>query len=264
MEIEPINFAAEILSGNISGEVLGFLVTAALLDSINPCVFGVLIFLLAFMTRVFKTRNKMLLGGLLYTSVVYATYFGIGYGLKEIVSLSDVISTGFYWFAAIVALVAGLLEIKDYFWYGKGFSLQMIPGASKRLKMFTTKLEVLNRTHPRWSLLFIGFLGVFVVLVELPCTGAPYLAVIALIEAKSSVYGVPLLLLYNFIFILPLFAIIGVAYFGKGSGMEVWRQKHRGSMRLAVGLFLIAIGIYMIDYLIQFEILGSIFGLFGG
>ena len=59
--------------------------------------------------------------------------------------------------------------------------------------------------------------------------------------------GVPLLLLYNLIFILPLFVIIGLVYFGKSSKvLEEWRLKHRGTMRLAVGLFLIALGIYMI------------------
>ena len=33
---------------------LGIIIAAALADSINPCVFGVLIFLLAYMTSVFK------------------------------------------------------------------------------------------------------------------------------------------------------------------------------------------------------------------
>lgn len=248
-----------VLDG-VSAETISILVGAALLDSINPCVFGVLIFLLAFMTRVFKTRNKMLLGGLLYTSVVYATYLVIGLGIVKI-AVNANISTAFYWVAAIVALIAGLLEIKDYFWYGKGFSLQMLPGASARLKMFTNKVETLNATHPRWSLLFVALLGVFVVLVELPCTGAPYFAVLALIAEGSSAAAIPLLLLYNFIFILPLFVIIGIAYFGKGSGLEEWRKKHRGTMRLLVGVFLIAVGLYMIDSLDGFK---TIAGFFGG
>ena len=226
-------------------DTLGILIGAALLDSINPCVFGVLIFLLMFMTRVFKTRNKMLFGGLLYTSVVYLSYFLIGFFLIEI-TVSAGISSAVYWIAAVVALLAGLLEIKDFFWYGKGFSLQMLPGASHRIKMYTDKLEVMNEKHPRWSLIFIGLLGVFVVLVELPCTGAPYFAVLALVAEGSYSLAVPLLLLYNFVFILPLFFIIGIAYFGKGAKMEEWRKKHRGLMRLLVGLFLIALGTYMI------------------
>jgi len=229
-----------------NGLTIPILIGAALLDSINPCVFGVLIFLIAFMTKIFKSQTKMLLGGLFYTAVVYLTYFLIGVGfLKFTVSFG--FSTIVYWIAAIIAISAGLLEIKDFFWYGKGPSLQIIPGAVKRIKIYTKKIESLHKRDGITTYIAAGLLGVFVVLVELPCTGAPYLAVLAIIGAGNYTQGIPLLLLYNFIFILPLFFIIGVAYFGKSSKiLEKWRQKHRGLMRLAVGLFLVILGAYMI------------------
>src|SRR3989344_3548036 len=108
---------------------IGLVLGAALVDSVNPCVFGVLIFLLAFMTRVFQKPSRMLIGGLFYTLVIYLTYLGLGFGiLKAAVSVD--IATAFYWIAASIAIIAGVLEIKDYFWYGKGFSLEMIPGAA--------------------------------------------------------------------------------------------------------------------------------------
>ena len=143
------------------------IVTAALLDSINPCVFGVLIFLIAFMTRVFKSPNKMLIFGLLYTSVVYLTYLLLGFGILKI-SVDAGLSSIFYWIAALVAIFAGLLEIKDFFWYGKGFSLQMIPGASQRIKMYTHKIENMEKKSPLMLMMTTALLGVFVVLVELP------------------------------------------------------------------------------------------------
>jgi len=228
------------------GLTLPIIIGAALLDSINPCVFGVLIFLCAFMTKVFKSPKRMLLGGLFYTTVVYISYFLIGLGfLKFTVSFG--FSVAVYWIAAIIAIVAGLIEIKDYFWYGKGFSLQMIPGGAKRIKKYTKYIAKVNKKNPSLSFLIAGLLGVFVVLVELPCTGAPYLAILAILSTGNIAQGIPLLLLYNFIFILPLFVIIGVAYFGKSSkALETWRKKHRGFMRLSVGLFLVALGGYMI------------------
>jgi cytochrome c biogenesis protein CcdA len=225
---------------------LPIIIGAALLDSINPCVFGVLIFLIAFMTKMFKSPGRMLLGGLFYTAVVYVTYFLIGLGfLKFTVSFG--FSAAVYWVAAVIAIGAGLLEIKDFFWYGRGFSLQIIPGAAERIKMITKKISKLQKKHSSMIFLVAAALGVFVVLVELPCTGAPYLAVLAIIGQGNYSQGIPLLLLYNLIFILPLFVIIGVAYFGKSSNaLEDWRKKHRGVMRLAVGLFLVALGAYMI------------------
>ena len=99
---------------------LGVVIGAALLDSINPCVLGVLIFLIAFMRKVFKSRWKMLIGGLFYSLVVYVTYLAIGFGLLQ-VAVNITVSNIFYGTAAVVAILAGLLEIKDYFWYGKGF-----------------------------------------------------------------------------------------------------------------------------------------------
>jgi cytochrome c biogenesis protein CcdA len=231
---------------------LGIIIGAALADSINPCVFGVLIFLIAFMQKVFKTRNRMLVGGLFYTAVVYATYLLIGFGLLKLLqdALPIGVSNAVYWVAAILAILAGLLEMKDFFAYGRGLTLQMIPGAAERLKGYTRKIETLYERHPKWSYLFVGLLGVFVVLVELPCTGAPYFAVINLLNQGDLAKGVPLLLLYNFIFIIPLFVIIGLSYFGGTDKIKAWKDKNKGAMRLGMGIVLIALGVYMIATLL--------------
>lgn len=228
---------------------IGLILGAALVDSINPCVIGVLIFLLTFMTRVFKNRTQMLLGGLFYSFVVYITYLALGFGIIRI-AVSIGFSTAFYWIAAAIAIIAGMLEIKDYFWYGMGFTLQMMPGGAERLKYYTSKIEEFESQHPKAALLLIAALGVFVVLVELPCTGAPYFAILALLAQGSYAEAIPLLLLYNFVFVLPLLVVIFVAYFGTASEkIEAWRQRHRELMRLVMGLFLIALGAYMIYFI---------------
>ena len=225
---------------------IGLLVGAALADSVNPCVLGVLIFLLLFLTRTFKSRNKMLICGLFYSVVVYATYLLLGFGILHIAALTG-LSRGFYWLAASVAIIAGLLEIKDYFWYGRGFTLQMIPGAGDRLKRYTAKIEQLSNAHFGWTILVILFIGVFVVLVELPCTGAPYFAILALLAQGAYSEAIPLLLLYNFVFIIPLLVVLGLAYIGQAEKLERWRMQHRGLMRLVICIFLIGLGLYMIE-----------------
>ncbi|MEK6941096.1 MAG: hypothetical protein AABW49_04330 [Nanoarchaeota archaeon] len=233
----------------IENLTLGVLIIAALADSINPCVFGVLIFLIAFMFKVYNKPHKMLIGGLFYTLVVYVTYLLIGLGLIKF-TVSFGFTKGFYWFAAIIAILAGLSEIKDYFWYGRWFSLQMLPGGARKVKEYTNKIAKIQKHHPTFSIFLTAALGIFVVLVELPCTGAPYLAVIALISQGAYAKAVPLLVLYNIIFILPLLVIIGLAYYSKTSKMlEEWRKEHKGLMRLFIGLFLITLGIYMLYYI---------------
>lgn len=226
---------------------LGIITVAAAADSINPCVFGVLIFLMAYMGKVFKSKHRMLLAGMLYILSVYLTYFLIGLGILSATSKFSVIAPYFYWFAAIIAILAGLFEIKDYFWYGKGFSLQMIPGANKKLRSYVAEMEHLEVKHPFLSLAIAFALGIFVVLVELPCTGAPYLAIIGLLSAGNLADGIPLLLYYNLVFIAPLFVLVALMYGGRSSkSLEKWRKEHRGVMRLGVGLFLVALGAYMI------------------
>ena len=225
---------------------LGIVIAAALADSINPCVFGVLIFLLAYMTAVFKTKIKMLVAGLIYITTVYITYFLIGIGIFTLAYTAG-FAKPFYWFAATVAIAAGLFEIKDYFWYGKGLSLQMIPGAAERIKRYSNAMQKMEIKHPSLGLVIAGLLGIFVVFVELPCTGAPYLAILGLLTKGAYSAGIPLLLLYNLVFILPLFVIVGLVYFGYTSkALEKWRKEHRGLMRLGIGLFLLALGAYMI------------------
>ena len=198
------------------------------------------------MTTVFKNKVKMLIAGLIYVTSVYITYFLIGMGIFTLAYTAG-IAKPFYWFAASVAIIAGLFEIKDYFWYGKGFSLQMIPGAAERIKKYSKAMQRMETKHPLLGLAIAGLLGIFVVFVELPCTGAPYLAILGLLSAEDYSSGIPLLLLYNLVFILPLFVIIGLVYFGHTSKtLEKWRKGHRGIMRLGIGLFLLALGAYMI------------------
>lgn len=225
---------------------LGIVIVAALADSINPCVFGVLIFLLAYMTRVFKNKARMLLAGFIYITTVYMAYLLLGLGILTLAYTAG-LAMPFYWFAAILALLAGLVEVKDYFWYGRWFSLELLPGGAKRVKRYARMMEKMETRHPLLSMAVAVFLGFFVVLVELPCTGAPYLAILGMLSKGQYSQGLPLLLLYNLIFILPLFVIIGFVYFGQTSEtLERWRKEHRGLMRLGIGLFLLALGGYMI------------------
>ena len=225
---------------------LGIIIAAALADSINPCVFGVLIFLLAYMVRVFKNKRRMLLAASIYITAVYTTYFLLGMGIFTLAYTAG-LAKPFYKFAAIIAIAAGIFEVKDFFWYGRGFSLQMIPGGAERIKKYSAVLENMESKHPSLSLLVALLLGVFVVFVELPCTGAPYLAILGMLSAGQYAAGIPPLLLYNLIFILPLFIIVGLVYFGQTSKkLEKWRKQNRGLMRLVIGMFLIGLGAYMI------------------
>lgn len=219
--------------------IIGF----ALLDSINPCVIGVLLVMLSVLLKT-GDRSKVLKNGLAYTAGVYVTYLVGGLTLLSVFNAIRevvVISQFLYIIIGIFVLIAGVLEVKDFFWYGRWFSLS-IP---KSLVGYVE--EKVNTTHV--SLFAAMFFGGVITLIELPCTGAPYLAILTLMSqgGHSFITGMPLLLLYNLVFILPLVGIIAMVYYGFGiKRFEGWKQEHRGTMRLVIGLALLAVGIWII------------------
>lgn len=218
------------------------LLGAAVIDSINPCAFGVLLFLLAYLSKTSKNKVKMLIHGLTYIAAVFITYFLAGLILLPVIGSLGKASVWAYNVIGALVIVFGLLEIKDFFWYGKGFSLELLPGASKRIKMYSNKITD--------NVVSAFALGVFVALVELPCTGAVYLAVLSMMSLIGvNAATVSWLILYNLIFILPLVVILLVVWLGTNTKkLEHLRREHRGLMRLFIGLVLIGMGGWMIHF----------------
>lgn len=223
-------------------QLVPVIIFGALLDSINPCVIGVLILLITILLRS-KQRRLILTNGLTYTAGVYATYLIGGLTLLGLFTTARAVTlVGSLLYVAIGAFVlfAGFAEIKDFFWYGRGFSLAILP-------RFVHIIEsAVQRAHASLASAFT--FGVAVTLIELPCTGAPYLAVLTLMSFVPLEISLPLLLLYNLIFVSPLIAIMLLAYKGLGmKSLERWRKKNRPLMRLLVGLFMLGLGIWIIS-----------------
>jgi cytochrome c biogenesis protein CcdA len=214
---------------------------AAVIDSINPCAFGVLIFLLSYLIKTKKKKGKLLTHGLTYILAVFLTYLFAGILLLPVIGSLGSTSVLFYAVVGILTICFGLLELKDVFWYGKGPSLSLLPGASQRIKLYAKHI-----TGSLWSSFM---LGMFVAIVELPCTGAVYLAILSLfalhgVQAASAFW----LVIYNIIFVLPLIVILFGFYFGiKADAIENWRKHNRKGMRLLIGLLLIALGGWMLS-----------------
>jgi cytochrome c biogenesis protein CcdA len=220
---------------------LAIVLGAAAIDSINPCAIGVILFLSSALLRVSSRKELLLKLGGIYITTVYVVYTLSGLGL--IWFQYTLIRKGFAEIVGILVgalvIVLGLIEIKDFFWYGKGISLEMSP---KRKEQLTKMAE-------NFSLLGIIAIGGFVAIVELPCTGGPYLAITALLAKSFDTQALVYLLIYNFIFVLPLLVILLMIYFGASTlQLKKWRTGKRKWMNLATGLLLIFMGILLISY----------------
>ncbi|MEM4181854.1 MAG: cytochrome c biogenesis protein CcdA [Candidatus Pacearchaeota archaeon] len=220
---------------------LGGIIIAALIDSINPCAFGVLIFLLATMLSM-ASEKRALKYGLIYSFIIFLVYFLAGIGIIKAIEIFHNLINIFVLIAAFLVFIGGLIEIKDFFFYGKGISLK-IPTSTK---------PYLEKITKKGTLGAVILLGVFVALVELPCTGGIYLAILSLMHVNKT-FGIPYLLLYNLIFILPLIAIVLFTYFGtKTEKISSWVEKNKKFMRLIAGIVMLLLALYLFNSLYHF------------
>ena len=211
-------------------------IIAAMVDSINPCAFSVLIFLLISIVGA-GNRGRILLVGGIYTAAVFLFYLFSGLGIFSAIHLSG-LSSLLAIIGAIVALVLGLLGVADALGKNEGFLLG-IPDSRK---------ETIEHYIRKATLPAAFVLGVLVGIFELPCTGGIYLAILGLMSREMTLFeGLPYLLLYNIVFVLPLILIVLIIAFGVSpERADTWRITHRRALRLAVGLVMIVLGLVIL------------------
>jgi cytochrome c biogenesis protein CcdA len=205
--------------------------------TLNPCALSVLFFLVAYLLAIGK-KGKTLQLGLLYAFTVFSVYFLFMYGVLNIIwfiGYIELIKT----IVAMIVFVAGIIEIKDFFWYGKGIALKIPKSAKPKIKRLVTVASIPSTI----------LLGILVSFVEIPCAGAfPFVYITILAEKVSGLTNLFYLFLYNFFFVLPLIVLTFVFYFGllKVEKAEKTRKKTRKYMKLFTGTILILLGIAMI------------------
>ncbi len=216
---------------------LPLVISCALIDSVNPCAFAVLVFLLLSIITL-ETRRRVLIVGGAYITAVFIFYLLSGIGLFTLIQgsgFSQVLFTA----SAVLAIVLGLLSILDTIRKKEGFILA-IP---------VSKKETIER-YIRTATLPVAFaLGILVGIFELPCTGGIYLAILSMMSATFTFsQGLPYLILYNIIFVLPLIAILLVVSFGLSpEAINSWRLENRRLLRIATAVAMILIGAVMLS-----------------
>jgi cytochrome c biogenesis protein CcdA len=216
---------------------LPLVVTCAFIDSVNPCAFAVLVFLLLSIITLESRRRVLAVGGA-YIAAVFIFYLLSGIGLFSFVQQFG-FSQILFRAAALLAIILGLVNVIDVIRKNEGFLLA-IPASKK---------EVIERYIRDASLPGAFLLGILVGIFELPCTGGIYLAILGLMSKTVTFSeGLPYLIMYNFIFVLPLIAILLIVSFGfSPETVNSWRVENRRVLRLGIGLAMIAIGVVMLS-----------------
>jgi cytochrome c biogenesis protein CcdA len=214
----------------------------ALADSVNPCVLAMLtLVLVTILIQNPEKRKKVLYTGLAFSFAVYLSYLFYGIVIiqlfKTFAELLRENAIFIYRGMAIVAIVIGGLNIKDFLFYKKGgFATEMPLWMRPRVKRIIEKI-----TSPLGAFL-IGFI---VTVFLLPCTSGPYLVASGLLSSLGVLKALPWLLYYNLLFILPMIIITFLIYFGLTEAEKVaeWKDKKIKFLHLIAGILLIAVGI---------------------
>ncbi|MBD3329021.1 hypothetical protein GF357_00835 [Candidatus Dojkabacteria bacterium] len=220
---------------------LPVVIFGALADSFNPCAWSALIFLVTTLLSIQASRKKMLKIGITYITTIFSCYLLIGIGLFSFLQYAP---TGWsrvlYGILGVIVLIAAAIELKDVFWYGKGISLKIPEKSWGKIKSFMIKSTVPATIT----------VAALISILEFGCTGGVYLPIIAMLSsdiAQNALLGVIYLIIYNFIFVLPLIIILGLVVNGYAyKKIEEFRKHNRKLMRLISGLVMLALGVWLL------------------
>ncbi|HRY60060.1 MAG TPA: hypothetical protein P5096_01635 [Patescibacteria group bacterium] len=213
----------------------------AFVDSINPCAIAVLLLLLSALLF-FNSRRKLFFAGLAFIIGIYITYFLFGVGIFYAIGANKWINPEiFHKIVGAFGIIMGLLNVKDFIWYGGGGFLMEIP------RRWRPKMSLIIARATSWPVALIT--GALITFFELPCTGGPYIFTLGVLQnnGMSKILIAPILVYYNLIFVAPLLAILFGTYFGfvNIEKAESWKQRNIRALHLIAGIILVGLGIWV-------------------
>jgi cytochrome c biogenesis protein CcdA len=229
------------------------IITAGFLDGFNPCAFGVLILFATFALGLAAQQSlaatahggapdtrgtsRTVLGlGSIFVLGVLITYFLLGLGLMTAVaSLTNFGGNHLpSRIAALIAIGLGLWMVRDVILPDARWQLEAPHALHGRMRSWARTSSPLA--------LFGG--GVLIGLCTVPCSGAVYLGVIALLGASGTVAaGLGGLALYNLAYITPLVALLVLASRpGLIRVVNRWHLEHATGMKVVLAIVVLALG----------------------
>ena len=223
---------------------LGVLLGAAIVDSVNPCTLAVMVMLLG-VIMIADGRKKMFLSGVAFFVTIFFAYMLMGLGILTAVS-DPGLTNIFFIIVTIGALALSIMEINAYFRYTPGFLAVEMPMVIRPIAKCTIEQAT--------TLPGVVIAALFCSLFLLPCSSGPYLMVLAMISKAVTLNTMFYLVLYNFVFILPMIVITLGIYFGYTTveKMGDFREKYIKQIHLFSGMILFILFLFMLNELMHF------------
>jgi len=233
---------------------------SGLVDGINPCAFAVIVFFISFLAVYGYRKREIICVGIFYCLAVFITYLLIGLGVfKFLYSIGYIykLIKAFYYFIALFCFSLAGFALYDYFKYKKtgssGETILQLP------KIFKKQINVIIgsrlRERKQESLLSLAVsslaIGFLVSLLEAVCTGQVYLPTIVFILKNTDLRFKALgyLLLYNFMFILPLIVVFLLSLLGVSSKrLNNFLKKNLGRIKILLAIVFICLGTLILSF----------------
>jgi len=242
--IIEIPFIGNVNTSSLSLPVLTIVLGS--LDSFNPCSFFILIFLLNLLLYVRSRKKMLLIGG------IFIFFSGLFYLMFMFILFNSLILTSSHVnlisiLAGLVAVTIGIINIKDFFYFKKGISLNI--SKDKQNEIFKKMRNLIKTTYVPAIIGGAIFLAVTVNFYELLCTlGFPLIYTtrltyenLPLIESSTYIF------FYNIIYVMPLIFILCVFIYtlGRRKISEIQGRK----LKLLSGIMISIFGVFFIfDY----------------
>lgn len=228
---------------------------AGLMEGMNPCALATLVFFISYLTMVGRKRKEIFWGGLAFSGTGFITHLLIGIGILSFVqhlSFLPLFSQIIYFITFVFALLLGIFSLYDYIQLKKGRPSKMklqVPNFLKKKihQMIRVRSDVLEANKESASIRFLlaaVVIGFIVTLFQSTCTSQVYLPTILFVTTIPSLRGnaVLYLILYNFVYILPLLVIFGIVYWGVTSEqLSFFLQKRASTIKLLTSAFFFAL-----------------------
>jgi len=213
-----------------------------LLDSFNPCAFFVLLFLLSLLVHLRSRRIMLLVGGtfVFFSGLIYFLFMAAWLNLFLLAGRMTLVTT----VAGIVALLVATLNIKDFFFFHRGLTLSIPESAKPRL--FKRMRHLLTEDRLPSILMGTVVLAVAANSYELLCTaGFPmvYTRALTLHNLERWQYYA-WLILYNTVYVVPLFVIVILFTFTLGARkLSEWQGR---VLKLVSGMMMLLLGLVLL------------------
>lgn len=219
-----------------------FTVAIGLLDGFNPCSMWVLVLMVSMLAAVGDRRRMIAIAGTFVAiqGIAYFAFMAAWLNLFLVIGISRTSEI----VLGVIALVAGLIHVKDYFAFGRGITLS-IPAAAKP-GIYQRMRALMHEQSLALAIAGTVVLGILVQIVELLCTsGLPalYTRILTLRQLDAlHYYGYIGLYIAMYMIDDVVLLAIGVVTLSQ----KRLQEKEGRLLKLLSGAIMVLLGVYLI------------------